>query len=171
MISEIMTKRYCKDDISLIENYEQAVNDKTKTWHCHHRGEILACGRYTPDDLKKFGLYWKRPASELIFISKSKHKAIHNKDKWNIGKKLSCEAKLKIANAHKGSKASEETKIKIGKAHLKPIIQYSKTGEFIKEWSGTIEASRTLKIHASNITCCCQGKGYKSAGGFVWRYK
>lgn len=29
MINETYAKRFCKDDISLIENYELAINDKT----------------------------------------------------------------------------------------------------------------------------------------------
>lgn len=33
-------KKYCCEDISLIENYEKAVNDKTQTWCCHHKLEI-----------------------------------------------------------------------------------------------------------------------------------
>ena len=37
MISETKAKLYCKDDISLIENYEQAVNDPINKWVIHHR--------------------------------------------------------------------------------------------------------------------------------------
>jgi hypothetical protein len=29
MINEISAKRFCKDDISLIENYDKAIADKT----------------------------------------------------------------------------------------------------------------------------------------------
>ena len=51
----------------------------------------------------------------------------------------------------------------------KPIIQYTKDGEFIKEWTSAKEASRVLGINPSHITQCCKGK-LKSAGGFVWTY-
>lgn len=57
------TKRYCCEDISRIENYEKAIADETQIWHCHHRAEILPCGRYSQDDLKRHGLYWHVPAS------------------------------------------------------------------------------------------------------------
>ena len=40
MISEIKLKRYCCEDISLIENYEKAIADITQIWVCHHRFEI-----------------------------------------------------------------------------------------------------------------------------------
>ena len=33
------TKYFCNGDITQIENYELAMNDKTQTWHCHHRLE------------------------------------------------------------------------------------------------------------------------------------
>ena len=50
------------------------------------------------------------------------------------------------------------------------ILQYSKSGEFIREWQGVREVERVLDINNSNIIQCCKGR-YKSAGGFIWRYK
>lgn len=77
MINEEYTKKYCCEDISLIENYDKAISDIKQTWECHHKGEILPCGRFTVDDLNKFGLYYKRPAAELIFLTKRDHNRIH----------------------------------------------------------------------------------------------
>ena len=51
-----------------------------------------------------------------------------------------------------------------------PILQYSKSGKFIREWTGAHEVERVLGIYHTSITQCCKGKR-KSAGGFVWRYK
>ena len=59
MINEGCAKKYCCEDLSLIENYELAINDQTQTWDCHHRGEVLSCGRFSPNDLNKFRLYFK----------------------------------------------------------------------------------------------------------------
>lgn len=50
------------------------------------------------------------------------------------------------------------------------ILQYSRTGEFIREWQGAREVERVLGISHQNIAKCCKGK-CKSAYGFVWRYK
>lgn len=50
------------------------------------------------------------------------------------------------------------------------ILQYSKSGEFIKEWQGAREVERMLGIANQHIIDCCRGK-YKSAYGFIWRYK
>lgn len=62
----------------------------------------------------------------------------------------------------------------------KPIIQYSLSGEFIKEWPCAWEAQRQLGIQQQNISKMCTGAvqilkgiGYKrkSAGGFIWKFK
>lgn len=84
---------YCCEDISLIENYEEALADKTQTWICHHRKGIEL--NKTPDELKEMGLYFNRPACELMFVTRSEHRKIHlfnnNYAKgnipWNKGKK------------------------------------------------------------------------------------
>lgn len=35
MINEKNAKSFCKDDLSLIENYDLAIADTTQTWICH----------------------------------------------------------------------------------------------------------------------------------------
>ena len=50
------------------------------------------------------------------------------------------------------------------------ILQYSKSGDFIREWTGAHEVERVLGIDNSHIIACCKGK-LKSSGGFVWKYK
>lgn len=57
-----------------------------------------------------------------------------------------------------------------GYSRSKPITQYSKSGEFIRDWKGASEVERVLRINNSHIIECCKGK-LKSAGGFIWRYK
>lgn len=52
----------------------------------------------------------------------------------------------------------------------KKILQYSKSGDFIREWQSAAEVERVLDICSSNITKCCKGKR-KSSGGFIWIYK
>ena len=99
MINEYNAKKFCCEDISLIENYEKAINDKSQSWHCHHRAEILPCGKYLAIDLMNFKLYWHRPASELIFLSPSEHHRIHS-----TGFKFSKESRLKKSKNMMGNK-------------------------------------------------------------------
>ena len=94
------------------------------------------------------------------------------------------ETRRKNSEAHTGKKNpmygkhhSEDTKRKMSEAHkekiyanTKPILQFSKDGELIAEYSSIHEASRQTGCNASHICSCCKGKR-KSAGGFIWRYK
>ena len=50
----------------------------------------------------------------------------------------------------------------------KKVLQFSKTGEFIREWESTMECERKGYNH-TNIVKCCNGK-LKSAYGFKWQY-
>ena len=108
-------KYFCKEDISLIENFDKAIADKEQTWHCHHRREIE-----TPrKELLEIGEYFNRPASELIFLTQKEHKAIHCSLKFKgkpspwKGKHHTDETKKKISETLKGNHHSEETKKKI----------------------------------------------------------
>ena len=163
MISESY-KKYCCEDPSLIENYNKAIADNTQIWHCHHRGEVLPCGRFSRDDLIKFGLYYNRPAAELIFLTRSEHQCLHTK-----GVTLSEATKKAIGDALRGIPLSEDHKKAIGYAMSKKILQFTKSGEFVREWPSATEVSRHLGISQSHICACCNGKR-KSAGGFIWRY-
>ena len=51
-----------------------------------------------------------------------------------------------------------------------PILQYSKNGEFIREWSHAREAAETLGLNKRAIYNCCQGRT-KTSGGFIWKRK
>ena len=164
MICEYYAKKFCSEDLSLIENYDMAIADTTQTWHCHHRGEVLPCGRFSPNDLKKFGLYFNRPAAELIFLTKAEHNRLHKS-----GVPLNEDHKKAISEAHRGKRHSEATKKAIGEAHSKKILQFTKSGEFIREWPSMCEAERELGIVQSSICSCCKGIR-KYAGGYVWEY-
>ena len=64
MINETLAKIYCSEDLSLIENYHQAISDKEKMWDVHHRRECDDEGRtlFTHKQLKEMNLYFNRPA-------------------------------------------------------------------------------------------------------------
>ena len=93
MISEKSAISYCRDDISLIENYDKAVYDATQLWHCHHRRETI----YSKTDLIEIGEYYNRPACELIFLTPLEHHRLHH-----LGKHHSAETRLKMSQSLKG---------------------------------------------------------------------
>ena len=159
MISENKAKLYCSEDISLIENYQEAIADKEKMWDVHHRRECDEEGRtlFTKKQLIEMNLYYNRPAAELIFVTRSMHSKIHREIRAKGGKNGG-----KIGGKIGGAITGDKNAI--------PILQFSKDGEFIKEWPSMAEAHRKLRISQGNIWACCKGKR-KQAGGFVWRYK
>ena len=79
-------ERYCKD-YENIENYKKAKADNFKGWHCHHRLETHNSDDerrpidITVAELKALGMYYNRPASELIFLTSREHKSLHSKEK------------------------------------------------------------------------------------------
>ena len=156
MLNDKCAKSYCSDDISLIENYHEAIADKNKMWDIHHRRECDENGRtlFTRKQLIDIGLYFKRPASELIFVTKSMHKKLHREQMKKC-------AKL-------GGKIAGKSPSKIEK-QSKPIFQFSKDGTLIKEWLSAKEAERQLGISHSHICNCLKGRK-KSARGYIWRY-
>ena len=127
-------KKYCKDDISLIENFDKAISDKEQTWQCHHRREIETSRKQLIENNE----YYNRPASELIFLTQKEHRAFHayrqfkgkkckprtEEHKRHIseakkGKKCKPrteEHRKHISEAHKGKHLSEETKKKISES-------------------------------------------------------
>ena len=52
----------------------------------------------------------------------------------------------------------------------KAVIGINKISGLIVEFPSAKEASRQMGISQGSITMCCQGKGYKSAGGYYWHY-
>lgn len=50
------------------------------------------------------------------------------------------------------------------------VLQFTKEGEFVAEYSSAKEARRQTGINDTTIGLVCKGKG-KTAGGFVWKYK
>ena len=110
MINEYYAKKFCKEDISKIENYDKAIADKEIMWHCHHRTEIWwNCSK---KDLIDNECYYNRKACELIFLTPEEHISLHKK-----GRTLSEECRRKISESNKGKNLSEETRKKMSEAH------------------------------------------------------
>ena len=136
-------KSYCSEPLDKIEHYEEALADNFAGWCIHHRLEIQQDGtRVSRQELKDNGLYYDRPANELIFMRFGDHSALHSTGNTNMkgkhhteesrqkmsearsgennpffGKHHSAETSLKISAALKGKHRSAETCKKIAEAN------------------------------------------------------
>lgn len=112
MINERQAHKFCKDTISKIENYEQAMNDTTQIWDLHHRLELTINNEFAhyKADLIRLNMYYQRPYFELIFLTQSEHLSLHNSHR-------SEETKRKISESCKGKHRSEESRRKMSDAH------------------------------------------------------
>ena len=111
-------EKYCKDYTN-IENYQKAKADNFKGWECHHRLEThTSDGERREVDISRkeliaLGMYYNRPAEELIFLRKGEHTSL---------RKVSTETRQKLGGAKKGNKyalgcnRSEETRNKMREA-------------------------------------------------------
>lgn len=112
-------KRFCKDDITKVENYELAKADDFKGWCIHHRLEFDVNGNEVqhPSDLIRLDMYFHRPYFELIFMKISDHIRMHHVNKKHgLGHKVSEQHKMILSSIHKGKKLSQSTKDKISKS-------------------------------------------------------
>lgn len=123
MIDVKRTKRYCREDITKIENYDKAITDMSQTWDCHHRDEIRTLPSSmtvirSSQDLKEAGRYFNCPANELIFLTKSEHQRLHNTGKTHSDetRRKKSESKKGEKNSFYGKKHSDETKKKMSEA-------------------------------------------------------
>ena len=106
MINIRQAKRYCKEDLYKIENYDKAISDTTQTWDLHHRTEIWwNCSK---KELIENECYYHRKACELIFLAHEEHTSLHKKGKAspNKGKTFSKEHRKKMSDSHKGHKSA-----------------------------------------------------------------
>ena len=110
MINESRVKKYCKEELSKIENYDKAIADTTQVWHCHHRTEIWwHCSK---KDLIDNECYYNRKACELIFLTPKEHMRLHNKCRM-----VTEESRRKMSESHKGKHLSENHRKKLSEAN------------------------------------------------------
>lgn len=154
MICNLRRQRLvCCNDVSLIENYEKAISDTENKWVIHHRLETHNSNGerrlvdLSEQELIALGIYYNRPAEELIFLTKYEHDCLHSvgkphtdevlqkMSKTKLGKSLTNETKQKISKANKGRIPCNKGK-RIGHLDIKYIICIE-TGEIHsgKEWT------------------------------------
>jgi hypothetical protein len=121
---------YCCEDISLIENYNEAM-DSEEEYDCHHRLEThdengnLREVFLSSKELNKLGKYYNVKAAELIFMPRHEHLSMHSKNLWERK-----EHKEKMSEMNKGEKNHF-----YGKKHSEEALEKMRA---TKEKNGTL---------------------------------
>lgn len=75
----------------------------------------------------------------------------------------------RIAKANKRAKSSYAPPKGKDNPKSKAVNQFSRDGEFVKNWESLNEVLRELNINVTSVSDCCKGKR-KTAGGYIWKY-
>lgn len=138
-------KEYCNEDISLIENYEEALNSN-EVYDCHHKLELLN-GYRSKESLIDDGLYYNRPANELIFLKHSEHTKLHAEYGFpDKGKKNSIESAHKNAEHAKERWKNPEYKARVSKK-ISEGVKRTYTDEHRKICSEANKGKKLTKEH------------------------
>lgn len=85
-----------------------------------------------------------------------------------------CMNNKKSAGGYQWKYTNSEKKIlkyKRNQSSYKPVLQFTKDNIFIKKYEKIKDAVNELNLDSGAITNCCQGKKYKSVGGYIWKYE
>lgn len=75
-------------------------------------------------------------------------------------------------NCNHGTRNERSAKTRTNGKLSKQVLQYTKNGEFVKEWVSSSEIERKLGYNKSAISRVCLGNTrLKSYKGYIWRYK
>ena len=150
---------------------------------CVDGGGYLLVGLYKNRKRKSFKVH--RLVAEIFIPNPDNLPQINHKIDTDEGKKINmvffnedgsideekttiewCDCKY---NINYGTHNERVSKAKINGKTSKPVLQFTKSGELIREYPSTKECGRN-GFNEGYIAACCRGE-YKQAYGFLWRYK
>ena len=161
-------ERFCKD-YENIENYQKAKADNFKGWDCHHRLETHnSDGKRDVDisveELISIGMYFDRPAYELVFLPSSEHISLHKKGTTYFkGKHHTEEAKKKISEAQKGENNSMHGKSPWNKGK-KMSEEYCRKNSESHKWKPSPNKGKHLSTEIKKKISALKGKPNATKG-------
>ena len=146
-------KKYCCEPLELVESYAAAKADDFEGWCMHHRLEIQPDGaRVSAKELIDQGLYFGRPAEELVFMRREEHTSLHHK-----GKAISAEYRKKLSESLSG-----ENNPFFGKHHSEETRR--KISESCKGKPGWLKGKHQLEDTCQKISEAAKGKHWWNDG-------
>lgn len=119
---------------------------------------------------KENGYYHSPETIQKIKIAKTGKKCKKNKEEMRISTLAGIKKKIEKYGYFISPEGVESIKKHSSERNSKPVLQFTKSGKFIKEWKSAVEASKELKINSKNISSAANNYR-KSAGGFLWKKK
>ena len=170
-MTSLEPKKRWENGLSGYRNNQQMYNDiKNSDWNTDWEHNIIRQFENKQEALKYEAFLIAMLGTVRNGYNTSAY-ASHSCKHSEESKRKMSEAKTGENNYWYGKHHSEESKQKMAENRpSKLVLQFSKDGEFIAEYSSIHEAERHTGLSASNICKCCRGER-KSAGGFIWRYK
>lgn len=104
MINEKQVRKYCKGNITKIENYDEAMSDTLQVWHCHHKFGLTK----SAEELQRDNAYFDCVPEELIFLRGGKHSSLHATHR-------SAKTRKKLSDAAKRQKGRTRSKVSLPK--------------------------------------------------------
>lgn len=86
----------------------------------------------------------------------------------------SCQKKIREAKERSGFYRSERLKDiarQNGSIVSKAVLQITKDGDFVARYPSGAAAARATGCDHSHIMECCNGRRYKTVGGYVWKFE
>ena len=149
--------------VSNYGNVKSCITKKILKQAKHHSGYMVVC-------LSKSGTHKNYSVHRLVanaFISNyNNYKHINHKDENKQNNSVeNLEWCTVIYNNNYGSRIE-----KARRSCFKKVLQFDVNGKFIAEWESLTLAAKQLSICKASISQCCNGN-YKTAGGYIWKYK
>lgn len=126
------------------KSQKETWNDGKREKAAERMRDRMADSDYRQKVLENLEKYRRKPGEWNMPDSAKERLSKHFKGKW-LGEKSPCS---------------------------KPVLQFTKEGEFVKRWANAGDAERAGVALRCNISKCCKGyASCKTAGGYVWKFE
>ena len=157
-----------------VRSLDRYVKGKGKSYFLH-KGRILSPGikpeGYLVVRLQRRMFYVHRLVIEAFIPNPDNLPEVNHKDEDKENNSVQnlewCTDKY---NQNYGTRTQRISEKNTNGKLSKPVLQYEKSGGFVKEWKSTWDVERNLGYFHNYISDCCTGR-YKCAYGFIWKYK
>ena len=126
-------------------------------------------GLFAGEKNPMWGKKWsqERKDARKKWLNENVEKIRESSRKSSTGRVYSQESRDKKSKSLMGHTVSDAVRQRLRECRSKIVYQYNLSGEFIKEYSSVLEATR--QTMSFKISECANGK-LKTSGGFIWKY-